>query len=333
MKLSRHILPAAITLSAASIIAAILVSGTSAAPSASAAQASHSADGHVTHAPVINPEIPTSVNLCGKGVDLDRTDMYERFDRELTSVVYTHGNTLLTIKRANKYFPVMAPILKEHGVPEDVLYLACVESYLNPRAYSPAKAAGIWQFIPSTAKDYGLEVNDEVDERYNLEKVTHAACRYLKKAYAKYGNWESVMASYNCGTGRMSRELEAQKQKSSFDLYLNDETSRYVFRIMAMKQVMENPADYGFILRADQLYMPVECEEVEVSGPVSDWAAWAADHGISYAQLREENPWIRAKSLTNKAGKTYKVKVPKAHSLSRKHQHHKVYNKAWVNAR
>ncbi len=329
MKINRHILPAAFTLAAAATITAILISGTSGA----SASLPPSADGHSAHASVPNPDVPTQVSLCGKEVSLDRTDMYERYDRELSSVVYTHGNTLLTIKRANKYFPVMAPILKEHGVPEDVLYLACVESYLNPRAYSPAKAAGIWQFIPSTAKEYGLEVNDEVDERYNLEKVTHAACRYLKKAYAKYGNWESVMASYNCGTGRMSRELDAQDRKSSFDLYLNDETSRYVFRIMAMKEVMEHPAQYGFMLRADQLYMPVETEVVEVSGPVSDWTAWAADRGISYAQLREENPWIRAKSLTNKAGKTYKVRVPKRESLSRKHQKQKVYNNAWVSAR
>ena len=329
MKFKNHILTAAITLSAATIIASILVSGTSGAPaSQSSLPAGESTD--YAHATVINPDVPETVSLCGKEISLDRTDMYERFDRELSSVIYTHGNTLLTIKRANKYFPVMAPILKEHGVPEDVLYLACVESYLSPRAYSPAKAAGIWQFIPSTAKEYGLEVSDEVDERYNLEKVTRAACRYLKNAHRKYGNWESVMASYNCGTGRISRELEKQSRDSSFDLYLNEETSRYVFRIMAMKQVMENPSAYGFNLRADQLYMPVDCEAVEVSGPVSDWAEWAAEHGISYAQLREENPWIRAKSLTNTAGRTYKVLVPKAESLSRKRQQQRVYNQAWI---
>lgn len=330
MRLKKHIIPAAFTLSAASLVTAILISGTSATSAREAALPTVSEQTEYTHSSVINPEVPETVVFCGKEISLDRTDMYERYDRELSSIIYTHGNTLLTIKRANKYFPVMAPILKENGVPEDVLYLACVESYLNPRAYSPAKAAGVWQFIPSTAKEYGLEVNDEVDERYNLEKVTKAACRYLKNALRKYGNWESVMASYNGGTGRISRELEKQSQSSSFDLYLTEETSRYVFRIMAMKQVMENPSAYGFNLRADQLYMPVECDEVEVNGPVGDWAAWAEKHGISYAQLREENPWIRAKSLTNKAGKTYTVRVPKADSLSRKRQMQAVYNSAWA---
>lgn len=279
---------------------------------------------------VISPEIPGSVYLCGKEVSLDREDMYERFDRELTSLAYAHGSTLLTLKRANKYFPQIAPILKENGVPLDVMYLACVESTLNPRAYSPAKAAGIWQFLASTGKQYGLEVNDEVDERYNLEKATGAACRYLKQAYRKYGNWESVMASYNAGQGRISSELEAQLVDTSFDLYLTEETSRYVFRIMAMKQIMENPSAYGFVLKRNQLYQPADCKIVEVSTPVADWAKWAKEHGISYAQLREENPWIRAKKLTNKEGKTYKVKVPSKNSLSRGKQEKKVYNKNWI---
>ena len=276
------------------------------------------------------PEVPSSMKLCGKSIDLDRVDMWERMDRELSSMVYTHANTLLTIKRANKYFPIMAPILKKHGVHQDILYLACIESYLNPRAYSGAKAAGIWQFMPSTAKEYGMEVNDEIDERYHLEKATAAACKYLKKAYNKYGNWESVMASYNGGMGRVSKELGAQNASSSFDLYLTDETSRYAFRVMAMKEIMEHPAKYGFTLKANQLYQPLECKEIEVSGPVEDWPKWAADHGITYAQLREANPWIRAKKLTNKTGKTYKVKVPTKISLSRSRQSKQVFNPAWV---
>ena len=163
---------------------------------------------------------------------------------------------MLTIKRANRYFPVMATILKRNGVPLDVLYLACVESMLNPRAYSPAIAAGIWQFIASTAKQYGLEVNDEVDERYNLEKATAAACRYLKKAYEKYGDWPTVFASYNGGMTRISKELEAQGVENAFDLYLTDETTRYPHRIMAMKAIMENPSAYGFHLSDRQLYQP-----------------------------------------------------------------------------
>ena len=157
-----------------------------------------------------NPPIPESISFCNEKISLDREDMYERYDRELTSLVYGHGNTLLMLKRANKYFPVMAPILKRNGIPEDFLYLACIESTLSHRAYSPSKAAGIWQFLAATAKQYGLEVSDEVDERYNLEKATEAACRYFKSAYNKYHHWPTVMASFNGGMSRISTELEKQ---------------------------------------------------------------------------------------------------------------------------
>lgn len=282
------------------------------------------------YSPVISPSIPVSVELCGKTIDLDRNDMYERFDRELTSLMYSHGSTMLTIKRANKYFPVIAPILKANGIPQDMLYLVCTESTLNPRAYSPAKAAGLWQFVPSTAKQYGLEVNDEIDERYDIVKSTKAACKYLKDAYAKYGDWPTVMASYNAGMGRISKELDAQMADNSFDLYLNDETSRYVFRIMAIKAILENPQAYGYLVTANQLYRPVECREVEVSTPIKDWAEWAKSQGITYAQLKEENPWIRSRALTNKTGKTYTVRVPLKDSMSRSKQQSSVYNNNWV---
>ena len=277
-----------------------------------------------------SPEVPVSVTFAGKKIDCDRIDMYERLDRELTSFVYGHTNTLITIKRANRYYPVIMPILKRNGVPDDVFYLSAIESYFNMRAYSPAKAAGLWQFIPSTAKQYGLEVNDEIDERYNVEKSTEAACRYLKNGYAKYGDWATVMASYNAGMNRISKELEHQMADSSFDLYLNEETSRYVFRILAMKVVMEHPFKYGFHLTAEQLYQPIECKEVEVSGPVDDWSKWAKSYGITYAQLREVNPWIRAKSLTNKLKKTYKVKIPYSDELYRSKRKFKAYNQQWV---
>lgn len=280
--------------------------------------------------PVISPEIPTSMTFAGKKIDLDPTHMWERLDRELTAMSYTHGNTLLGIKRANKYFPIIAPILKKNGVPEDIIYLAVIESTLNPRALSGAKAGGIWQFMPSTAKEYGLEVNDYVDERYNIEKATEAACRYLKNAYARYGNWESVAASYNGGMARITNELSAQQVSSAYDLYLADETMRYMFRLLAMKLIMEKPQDYGFLLTSDQLYQPVEYKVVEVSTPVDDWAAWAKYAGIDYMTLREHNPWIRAKSLPNKAGKTYKVNIPKKESLSHSKQKKTVYNPAWV---
>ncbi len=287
-------------------------------------------DNNLGYIKIVNPTIPKSMQFCGKEVDLDRIDMYERLDRELTALIYGHGNTLLTIKRANKYFPVIVPILKEYGVPTDIVYLACIESFLNQRAYSGAKAAGMWQFIASAATQYGLEVNDEIDERYNLEKATAAACRYLKSAYSKYGNWESAMASYNGGQGRISSELSKQQVSSSFDLYLTDETSRYVFRIMAMKAILENPKQFGFHLKEKQLYQPVDCTIVEVSEPVDSWVDWAKEHGITYAQLREENPWIRSQSLTNKNNKTYSVRVPQAQSLKRSTRKHTVYNNNWV---
>lgn len=280
--------------------------------------------------PVVNPEIPGSMTFAGKSVNLDDTDMWERLDRELTAMAYAHGNTLLGIKRANKYFPVIAPILKRNGVPDDIIYLAVIESTLNPRALSPAKAGGMWQFMPSTAKEYGLEVNDYVDERYDIEKATEAACRYLKNAYAKYGNWESVAASYNGGLARITNELAAQQVNSAYDLYLADETMRYMFRLLAMKMIMENPQKYVFRLTADQLYQPLEYKVVEVSAPVDDWAAWAKGQGIDYQTLRDNNPWIRAKSLPNKTGKTYRVNIPTKESMSRSKQKKTVYNPAWV---
>ena len=284
---------------------------------------------------VENPEIPTKIEFAGQIVSFDRIDMYERLDRELTSMIYTHGTTLLLIKRANKYFPILAPILKKHGVPLDILYLACIESTLNIRAYSPAKAAGLWQFITSTGKQYGLEINDYVDERYHIEKATDAACRYLKKAYNEYGNWETVMASYNAGRAGISKRLESQMATSSFDLHLVDETSRYVFRIIAAKLILENPIKYGFRLSRDQLYQPIEYKTVEVTGSVDDWAVWAKNHGITYAQLREHNPWIRSTKLVNettkkRTAKTYQVKIPVKKSLYRSSQGTKVYNKNWI---
>lgn len=318
---------------------AIAVTGTAAlAATIISASGSLEARDHSNPAPqpeagfsrVVNPVIPYSVTFAGKEVSLDNADMAERFDRELTSMAYTHGNTLLTIKRANRYFPVLAPILKKNGVPEDLLYLAAIESYLNPRAVSPAKAAGMWQFIPSTAKEYGLEVNDYVDERYDIEKETEAACRYLKNAYSRYGNWESVAASYNGGMARITTELEAQQATSAYDLWLAEETMRYPFRILAMKTIMENPSAYGYELTPEALYQPIEYKTVKVDTPVEDWPQWAADHGTDYRTLREHNPWIRSKQLPNKSGKSYMVKIPEQKSLSRSSRKTHVYDHRWV---
>lgn len=280
--------------------------------------------------PVYSPEIPSKVSICGQNIDLDKTEYYEAFDRELTSIIYTHGTTLLVIKRANRYFPELAPILKANGVPEDFLYLAIVESSLNNRAYSPAKAAGLWQFIPSTAKQYGLEVNDDVDERYNLEKATAAACRYFKNSYAKFGDWPSVMAAFNGGPARISSELSKQNAETSLDLWLAEETARYPFRVMAYKELMKNPAKYGYKLTDKQLYQPRKYRTVQVDTPVEDWPEWAKKQGITYAQLRDANPWIRSKTLPNKTGKTYTVKIPLKDSLRRSTSGKNTYSEHWT---
>lgn len=277
-----------------------------------------------------NPDIPTSVTFAGEKVDFDRLDMAERLDRELTSIIYGQTSTLLCFKRANRHFPALAKILKEQNVPLDFLYLAVTESTMDCNAYSSAHAAGLWQLLAATGRQYGLEVTDEVDERYDPERSTLAACKYLKAAYAKYGHWPTVAASYNAGMGKISGELSKQGVESSFDLYLVQETSRYVFRIIAYKLLMENPKRYGYRLRTAQLYQPVSYKTVEVATSVPNWMTWARQQGITYAQLREANPWIRATKLTNAGGKTYKVRVPLSSDLYRSKRKFTTYSKAWV---
>lgn len=276
------------------------------------------------------PDFPTKVEWAGEQIDLDRFDMRERYDRELTSFCYMHSNTLLILKRANRYFPVIEPILKKNNVPTDFVYLAAIESYLNPRAVSPAKAAGLWQLLPTTAKEAGLEVNDYVDERFNIEKSTEAACRYLKSAYAKYGSWTTVAASYNAGMGRISNELAKQQHESSFDLWLNEETSRYVFRVLVLKEILEDPYHFGFAVKRHQLYHPVRVREVLVNEPIEDLAVFAKNHGITYAQLKEFNSWLRDRSLPNKSGKRYKILIPEKDDLFYSTRQIPVYHKKWA---
>lgn len=277
-----------------------------------------------------NPDVPMAVMIAGEQVLLDRIDMYERLDREMTQIIYGHSNLFLSIKRANRYFPIIVPILRKNGIPEDFAYLAIVESYLSPTARSYAGAVGMWQFLKGTAKQYGLIVNDEVDERYDPAKSTEAACRYLKAAYAKYKHWPTVAASYNAGMGRISKELDRQLADNSFDLYLNEETSRYVFRFIAMKLILEQPKKYGFFITRQQLYQPVRYTEVNVSGSVASWSDWARKHGISYSQLREMNPWIRSPKLVNREKRVYTVKIPKEESLYRSKTEYTVYNENWI---
>lgn len=277
-----------------------------------------------------NADIPSSITFCGEKVSFDRLDMFERLDRELTGIIYGHTTTLMCLKRANRYFPALAKILKEQNVPLDFLYLAVTESSMDHNAYSSAKAAGIWQLLAGTARDYGLQVDGEVDERYDPEKSTVAACKYLKSAYNRYKHWPTVAASYNAGMGHISGELSKQSQESSFDLYLNKETTRYVFRIIAYKLLFENPKRYGYRLYRNQLYQPVSYTTVDVTTSVSDWSSWAIAHNITYAQLREANPWIRATKLTNSSGKTYKVRVPVSKDLYRSKRSFTVYDKNWT---
>ena len=277
-----------------------------------------------------SPDIPMSVTFAGEKVSFDRLDMAERLDRELTSIIYGQTTTELCFKRANRYFPVLAKILKEQGVPLDFLYLAVTESSMDYNAYSSAKAAGMWQLLAGTGRDYGLEVTDEVDERYDPEKSTVAACKYLKAAYKKYGHWPTVAASYNAGMGKITSELSKQRVDNSFDLYLVQETSRYVFRIIAYKLLMETPKRYGYRFSRKNLWQPVDYTTVDVTGSVTSWIDWAKDKGITYAQLREANPWIRSTKLTNASGKTYKVRVPKQNDLYRSKRTFSVYNKDWV---
>lgn len=277
-----------------------------------------------------SPDIPMSVTFAGEKVSFDRLDMADRLDRELTGIIYGQTTTELCFKRANRYFPALAKILKEQGVPLDFLYLAVTESSMDYNAYSSAKAAGMWQLLAGTGRDFGLEVSDEVDERFDPEKSTVAACKYLKAAYKKYGHWPTVAASYNAGMQKISGELSKQKVDNSFDLYLVQETSRYVFRIIAYKLVMESPKRYGYRFSRKNLWQPVDYTTVDVSGSVASWIDWAKGKGITYAQLREANPWIRSTKLTNAGGKTYKVRVPKQSELYRSKRSYSVYNKEWV---
>ena len=275
-------------------------------------------------------EVPERISFCDKQIDLTRYDMYQRFDREQISFVYAHQRSIMMLKHANQIFPIVAPILKANDIPADLIYLMVIESNLNKLAVSPAKAAGLWQFLARTAQTYGLEVNDEVDERYHIEKATVAACRYLKDAYNRFGDWATACASYNAGMNGMTAKLEKQQVSNSFDLYLVEETSRYVFRILAAKHFFEHPKDYGFCLKKNDFYHTIRTREIVVNTSVDNWAEWAQQYGINYAILRDFNPWIRANQLTNKSGKLYTVKIPFVEDLKHSQSKINIYNKAWV---
>lgn len=274
--------------------------------------------------------IPDKMNFAGTTYTLSRHDLRERFDREILAFTYMHSTTFLLIKRANLYFPVIEPILKENNIPDDFKYLALIESYFNPRAVSPAKAAGIWQFMSATGKEYGLEITTQVDERFHLEKSTVAACKYLRDSYDLYGDWLSAAAAYNAGKGRITTELEKQKTDDYFDLYLNEETSRYIFRLFAAKELLSNPKKYGFNMKKEDFYHTVRTKDVIVDTSVADWADWAVTNGTTYAQLKYFNNWIRERKLDNKDSKAYIVKIPYNEDLDFNIKKVRIHNRNWV---
>jgi membrane-bound lytic murein transglycosylase D len=255
-------------------------------------------------------ELPAKLSFAGEEVPMEYYDVRENLDRELLSTVYFHSQTIRYIKNAKRYFSIIEPILKSNDVPEDFKYLAVAESGFDVRAVSPAKAMGLWQILESAAKENGLEVNTEVDERYHIEKSTEAACRILKSAYLKYGSWSLVAASYNGGRAFVDKQISIQKAKSYYDLLFGEETTRYVFRILSLKLVMENPKKYGFRIKKDQFYPVIETKTIEINSPVPDWASFAIEKGITYKTLKMFNPWLRETFLKNPIRKTYFIKIP-----------------------
>lgn len=254
---------------------------------------------------------PAILTLAGEDVPLEMFYVRESLDRELSVNTYWHSSTLQLIKRSYRWFPMIDSILEKNGIPDDFRYLAVIESGLA-NVVSPANAVGFWQFLKGTAKDYGLEVDKDVDERYHREKSTQAACDYLLDSYEEFGNWALVAAAYNAGKSGIRRQLESQKASSYFDLLLSDETSRYVYRILAVKLIFESPESYGFYIDDNEVYLPIPTHRVTVDDEIKSWADFAKDHGLSYKLLKYFNPWLRQKSLKNRKNKTYFITIPDA---------------------
>ncbi len=253
--------------------------------------------------------IPAKIDFCGEEAPLNIPDVRERFDRELVVNQNLHGSTILIIKRANRFFPVIEPILAKNNVPDDFKYLAVIESSLT-NATSPSGAKGFWQFMPLTAKEKGLEVTDMVDERYHLEKATQMACEYLIKAKEKFGSWTMAAASYNGGINGLQKAVDQQMETNYYDLLLTDETFRYVFRILALKEIMQNKQAYGFNLTAEELYQPLPTRKVEIDSSITDLAKFAKTQGVNYKELKLFNPWLRDKKLDNPSKKKYVLEIP-----------------------
>jgi len=253
--------------------------------------------------------IPEDLNFAGEVVPQDDPEIMERVDREFLVNTYWQSNALLLMKRAHKYFPVIEPILAKHGIPDDFKYLAVAESGLE-NVVSSARATGFWQIMKATGKQYGLEINANVDERYHLEKSTEVACRYLNWHKKKYGNWTLAAAAYNTGTGSVDKYLGIQKVNDYYDLLLGQETGRYVFRIMAIKEILSHPEKYGFDIKKEDLYSAVPTFKVEVNKPVLSFADFAQQYEINYKILKRHNPWLREAHLNNQSGKKYTIEIP-----------------------
>ncbi len=258
---------------------------------------------------IYSPPIPDTLDFCTERVPLEDFDVKERMDREFLVNSYWHSATLLYLKRANRWFPVIEPILKKNGIPDDFKFMSVAESGLI-NTVSPELATGFWQLMEPVAKKYGLEVNKEVDERYNIEKSTQAACDYLKEAHAKFGNWTLAAASYNMGIDGILKQIERQKSHNYYNMFLNDETYRFVARIISLKEIFKNPHKYGFYFSENDVYPLIKTEEIKVNYPVNDLADFAIAHKINYKILKVFNPWLRDNTLKNKARKTYIIKIP-----------------------
>ena len=268
----------------------------------------------IRHYKIFTPSIPDKIDFCGEQAPIDLFYIRESLDREIIVNTYFHSSTLLLFKRAYRWFPVIEPILKEYDIPDDFKYLALIESNLT-NVVSPSGAAGFWQFLSGTGKSYDLEINNFIDERYNLEKSTVAACKYLNESYELYQNWTLAAAAFNAGKDRITKAIEAQKVNNYYDLYLNPETSRYIFRILALKEIHNRPTSYGFYLREKDLYPEIPYYEIVVDTPITDLVDFALKMDISYKLLKEFNPWLRSNYLPNPFRKNYTLNIPKKNYL------------------
>ena len=254
--------------------------------------------------------LPEHMEFCGEPVPLDRFYVREALERELMVNVYRHSSTILLLKRTTRWFPVMEPIMQKNNLPKDFVYLAMIESDLT-NAVSPSKAVGFWQFLEGTGKQYNLEINKEVDRRYDQEMETQAACDFLKDLYRRFNSWTLAAAAYNCGGGRISRTIEEQQVSSYYDMLLPNETERYVYRILAFKLITENPKKYGFQISDDGWYQPLDYKTITVTESIDDLATFAVNQGTNLKMLKYYNPWLRSNSLTISAGNSYVIKLPR----------------------